>query len=78
MAKIEVEKELVERHSDEELVAFLYKTMAGVVQNFQTTLKANQPESLWSNFGDIAMVASILKNMKQRNDAIEAKKQSMV
>lgn len=78
MAKVELEKELVEKHTEEELVAFLYKTMSGVVQNFQTTLKANQPESLWSNFGDIVMVASILKNMKQRNDTIAAQKQSMV
>lgn len=78
MAKVDLEKELVEKHSDEELIAFLHKTMAGVVQNFQTTLKANQPESLWSNFGDVVMCTAILKNMKQRNDTIEAQKQSML
>lgn len=78
MAKVDIEKELVEKHTEEELIAFLYKTMSGVVQNFQTTLKANQPESLWSNFGDVAMVTSILKNMKQRNDTLDAQRQSMI
>lgn len=78
MAKIEIDKEIVERHSDEEIVAYLVKVVNGVVQNYQTALKANQPESLWSNLGDLTMVMAILRALKARNDAIEAQKQNMV
>lgn len=75
MAKVEIDKELLERHTDEEIVAYLYKVMNGVVQNYQVALKANQPETLWSNLGDLTMVSAILKAMKTRNDTIAAQKQ---
>lgn len=75
MAKVEIDKELLERHTDEEIVAYLHKVMNGVVQNYQVALKANQPETLWSNLGDLTMVSAILKAMKARNDAIAAQKQ---
>lgn len=78
MAKIEIDKEIVERHTDEEIIAYLTKVVNGVVQNYQTALKANQPESLWSNLGDLTMVVAILKALRARNDAIEAQKQNMV
>ena len=73
--KVDITKELLDNHSDEEIVAYLGKVMNGVVQNYQIALKANQPEALWSNLGDITMVSSILKAIKARNDAREAQKQ---
>lgn len=74
--KVDIVKEMLDKHSDEEIIAYLNKVMNGVVQNYQTALKANQPESLWSNLGDIALVSSILKAVKARNDAREALKES--
>lgn len=73
--KINIEKELLDNHSDEEVIAYISKVLNGVIQNYQIALKANQPETLWSNLGDLSMVASILKNMKARNDAREAAKE---
>lgn len=78
MAKVDIERELLDTHTDEELIAYLYKVMNGVVQNYQTALKANQPETLWSNLGDVSMVTAILRAIKARNDEIEARKQSMI
>lgn len=74
--KVDIVKEMLERHSDEEVIAYLSKVMTGVAQNYQTALKANQPETLWGNLGDIAMVSSILRGIKSRNDAREALKES--
>lgn len=73
--KVDITKELLDNHSDEEIIAYLSKVMNGVVQNYQIALKANQPEALWSNLGDITMVSSILKAIKARNDAREAQRQ---
>ena len=73
--KVDITKELLDNHSDEEIIAYLSKVMNGVVQNYQIALKANQPEALWSNLGDITMVSSILKAIKTRNDAREAQRQ---
>lgn len=74
--KVDIVKEMLERHSDEEVIAYLSKVMTGVAQNYQTALKANQPETLWGNLGDIAMVSSILRGIKARNDTREALKES--
>lgn len=73
--KVDITKELLDNHSDEEIISYISKVMNGVVQNYQIALKANQPEALWSNLGDITMVSSILKAIKTRNDAREAQRQ---
>lgn len=74
MAKVEIVKEILSNHSDEEIVAYLDKVVGGIVINYQTALKVNQPESLWGSIGDLTMVASILRALKQRNEAREAVK----
>lgn len=73
--KVDITKELLDNHSDEEIISYISKVLNGVVQNYQIALKANQPEALWSNLGDITMVSSILKAIKARNDAREAQRQ---
>ena len=78
MTAIDLEKEIVKNHTDEEIVAFLYKVMVGIVKNYNSGLSANSSKYLWGSFADIVTVKSILGEMKQRNDAIEAQKQSMV
>lgn len=78
MAKVEIVKEMLNNHSDEEIIAYLDKVLSGAVMNYQTALKSNQPEALWGNLGDLTMVATILRALKQRNEAREATKQNMV
>ena len=73
--KVDVVKEMLEKHSDDEVIAYLDSVMTGLLQNYRTAAKQNQPELLYGNLGDLAMVASIIRAMKQRNDAREAQKQ---
>ena len=73
--KIDIVREMLDKHSDEEVVAYLDSVLTGLLQNYRTATKQNQPELLYGNLGDLAMVASIVRAMKQRNEAREAQKQ---
>ena len=73
--KVDIVKEMLEKHSDDEVVVYLDSVMTGLLQNYRTAAKQNQPELLYGNLGDLAMVASIIRAIKQRNDAREAQKQ---
>jgi len=73
--KVDITREMLERHSDEEIIAYLDSVVTGLLQNYRTATKQNQPELLYGNLGDLAMVAAIIRAMKQRNDAREAQKQ---
>ena len=72
---VDVVKEMLTNHQDEEIVAYLDSVMTGMLQNYKIATKQNQPELLYSNLGDIAMVAAIIRAMKKRNDAIAAQKE---
>lgn len=76
--KVEIEKELLEKHSDQEIIAFLYKVVSGIAKNYSSGLSANNSKYLWGSYGDIVLVRSILGQMKQRDEAIEAQRQSML
>lgn len=73
---INVVGELIEKHSDEEIIAYLEKLLSAILQNYQTALKVNQSEILWANFGDLRQAVSVLKGLKKRNEAREAQKES--
>ena len=73
--KVDIVKELLEKHSDEEVIAYLDSVVTGLLQNYKTAAKQNQPELLYGNLGDLAMVASIVRAMKNRYEAREAAKQ---
>lgn len=73
---INVVGELIERHSDEEIIAHLDKIVAGVVKNYTVALDKGNSDILWANLGDLTQVASILRGMRKRNEAREAQKES--
>ena len=73
--KIDIVKEMLEKHSDDEVIVYLDSVVTGILQNYRTAVKQGQPELLYGNLGDLAMVASIIRAMKQRNEAREAQKQ---
>ena len=73
---INVVGELIERHSDEEIIAHLDKIVAGVVKNYAVALDKGNSNILWANLGDLTQVASILRGMRKRNEAREAQKES--
>lgn len=73
---VNVVGELIERHSDEEIIAHLDKIVAGVVKNYTVALDKGNSDILWANLGDLTQVASILRGMRKRNEAREAQKES--
>lgn len=73
---INVVGELIERHSDEEIIAHLDKIVAGVVKNYTVALDKGNSDILWANLGDLTQVASILRGMRKRNEAREVQKES--
>lgn len=73
---INVVGEIIEKHSDEEIIAHLDKIVAGVVKNYTVALDKGNSDILWANLGDLTQVASILRGMRKRNEAREAQKES--
>ena len=73
--KVDIVKELLNNHSDEEIVAYLDKVATGIVSNYKTAANANQPQLLFGNIGDVTMIATIIRAMKVRNDNLAAQKQ---
>lgn len=73
---INVVGELIERHSDEEIIAHLDKIVAGIVKNYTVALDKGNSDILWANLGDLTQVASILRGLRKRNEAREAQKES--
>lgn len=76
--RIDIVKELLERHTDEEIIAYLDGMATGILQNYRTATKQNQPQLLFGNLGDLVMITSVLRAMKQRNDNVEAQRQNMI
>ena len=73
---INVVGEMIEKHSDEEIIAHLDKIVSGVVKNYTVALDKGTSDILWANLGDLTQVASILRGMRKRNEAREAQKES--
>lgn len=73
---INVVGELIEKHSDEEIIAHLEKIVSGVVKNYTVALDKGNSDILWANLGDLTQVASILRGMRKRNEARKAQKES--
>ena len=74
--KVDIVKELLNNHSDEEITAYLDSIITGLLQNYKTAIKQNQSEILYGNIGDLTLVATIIRAMKNRNEAREAMKNS--
>ena len=72
--KIDIVKELLEKHSDEEIVEYLDGVMTGLLKNYKVALEKGQAEVLWGNLGDVSLVASIVREMKKRNVARQAQR----
>lgn len=74
--KVDIVKELLNNHSDEEITAYLDSIVTGLLQNYKTAIKQNQSELLYGNIGDLTLVATIIRAMKNRNEAREVMKNS--
>lgn len=64
--KISIANELVQRHSDQEIIEFLSKTTRGLVQNYKVAVEKGDSSILFANLGDLTMVASVLTELDKR------------
>lgn len=64
--------DLLDKYSREQVIAYLDKLASGILKNYQTAIKVNQPEVLFGNLGDIAQLRNILHEMRKRDEAREA------
>lgn len=75
MAKINIEAELLERHSDPEIIEYLYRLMAGVCKKYRIALEKGNTDVLWVSIGDIEQAASMLQALYKRDQARLAQSQ---
>lgn len=71
---MDLAKDIVDKYTTEQIIAYLDHLMGGIGQNYKIALKVCKAEPLWISMGDIAQVKEILHEMKKRNDAREAAK----
>jgi hypothetical protein len=72
---MDIAKDIVDKYTTEQIVAYLDRLSAGVLKNYQTAIKVNQPQILFGDLGDIAQMRSILHEINKRNQEREATKQ---
>lgn len=64
---MDIAKDIVEKYSVEQIVDYLDKLSAGVLKNYQTAIKANQPAVLFGNLGDLAQIRAVLHEINKQN-----------
>lgn len=70
MARIDLVEEVL-RHSDEEIIEYMYRIMRAVYNDFRTV---EDPALLYKLTGSIEQVYAVVKGLKERNDSINAQK----
>lgn len=73
---MDIAKDIVDKYTIEQIVVYLDRLSAGVLKNYQTAIKVNQPQILFGDLGDIAQIRSILHEINKRNQEREALKES--
>ena len=72
---MDIAKDIVDKYTTEQIIAYLDRLSAGVLKNYQIAIKVNQPHILFGDLGDIAQMRSILHEINKRNQEREATKQ---
>ena len=74
--KMNLASDLLDKYTPEQVTAYLNKLSAGILKNYQTAIKLNQPQILFGSLGDVAQLRDILYEMNKRNQEREALKNS--
>lgn len=67
MSKVNVVGELLQNHSDEEIIEYINGVMAGILKNYKIALEKENSDILWANLGDVSLVSSTLRAIHKRN-----------
>ena len=73
-----IASDIVDKYTTEQIIAYLDSVAGGLLLNYRTAIKSNQPHVLFGNMGDISQMKEILHEMRKRNDTQEALKKSVV
>ena len=60
--------DILDKYTPEQVTAYLDKVTIGVLKNYQTAIKTNQPHILFGSLGDITQIQSILHEMRKRDE----------
>ena len=64
---MDIAKDIVEKYPIEQVIDYLDRLSAGVLKNYQTAIKVNQPEVLFGDLGDIAQIRAVLHTINKQN-----------
>lgn len=70
--KVNITQEMLERHSDEEVIEYLDSVLSGLVRNYKVSLEKGNSDVLWANLGDLTLASTVVKAMRKRNEARKA------
>lgn len=62
-------KEALDRHTEEEIINYLYALAKGVLYNYNAAMKSKSPEILYGSLGDVTQMYRVLKEIDSRNAA---------
>lgn len=70
MSKVNITQELLDRHSDEEIIEYLYDAASSAARIFKVTSDGKLPaEYLWSTAEGIYQIRDTLRALRDRNNA---------
>lgn len=61
--------DLLDKYTREQVIVYLDKLSSGILNNYQTAIKANQPQVLFGSLGNVAQLRDILHEMRKRDEA---------
>ena len=64
---MDIVKDITEKYTIEQIIDYLDKLSSGVLKNYQTAIKANQPAILFGNLGDLAQIRAVLHEINKQN-----------
>lgn len=71
---MDIAKDIVDKYTIEQIISYLDSIMGGILMNYRTSLKQNQPQAVWGSLGDIAQAKAIIHELNKRNKEKEALK----
>lgn len=64
---MDIAKDIVDKYTTEQIIAYLDRLVGDINQNYKVALKVCKAEPLWISMGDISQVKAILHEMNKQN-----------
>jgi hypothetical protein len=67
MAKIDLSTDIL-KHTDEEIIEFLYDEMRDIRLAFHGALEQNDPSLAYTAYAEVELVVDVLRRLNRRNE----------